>query len=333
MRIKLAIVLSLLFVCAGTVVLYVIVLSHPRLSVPTSCIELGMIDETFRETRIEWQLKNVGWKDLRIRKVLGDCPCLRLALDKRVIPRGGCARLSATVSPPKSPGVWEDKIRVWTNDPHNAQIALRVKAYVKLRYKLVPPSVSVEGLRRSETKHVMVSVYGPSDDTAFAVEDHRATDTDIHVAAINEVECADRNRKQWEIEIAVRGKGKSIWHANVVLLTNHAQAHELVIPVTVVEDVDILVSPTLLLFKRDDASPRRLSLKFNNMASPEAIASISAPTWVKVVQLTNEAEQAEILFAVAIDGNGAPTEIARNVLRILFKDPAKTIEVPLVIMP
>lgn len=109
-------------------------LNAPKATFESTMFDLGNIKKGERKS-YKFNFKNEGKTDLIIRSINTSCGCTVSDAETTVIKPGQSSSINATFNPKGQSGRQNKTITVFTNDPKNSQITLRVKGTVENQAK------------------------------------------------------------------------------------------------------------------------------------------------------------------------------------------------------
>ena len=259
----------------------------PRIHVREPVIDLGVVDETVRERKIEFHIENLGKECLQLTKVQARCPCLNLKLDRTSVLYGQKAILTGTFKPVSKPGDWSDDVLLFSNDPTNPVIKLCVKAFMELNCVVVPTSIMINNLKRNESREAEIEVLGPSNDGSFKVLGVSTINSAVESLELNEVALkrkANRRRK-WKVRLLIKSRDTDIWKDTVTISTSSSKVPNLEVPITVRQVPDFRIKPRIVCLRqtRQNAVPvESVEIIATERDAPLKASHISAPEWLAV---------------------------------------------------
>jgi len=99
-------------------------------------------------------IKNIGRGVLTLYGIKAGCKCTKTHIDKNILQPNQEAVLTAEVHFPSTPGNWEDKIILYSNDLKSPIENLRLTVFIQPRYSIFPPSFVVDELPLGGTKDI-----------------------------------------------------------------------------------------------------------------------------------------------------------------------------------
>jgi hypothetical protein len=105
------------------------ILQVPVLQIREPEIDLGRFRSNAVMERMVW-LRNTGKRDLVIRSLQGNCPCVTASMESMVIKGGDSAVVKLVFKPQNRTGTQQKALTVYSNDPRNPVQRIAVQAFV-----------------------------------------------------------------------------------------------------------------------------------------------------------------------------------------------------------
>ncbi len=105
------------------------ILQVPVLKISEPEVDLGRFRSNVLMERVVW-LRNTGKRDLVIRSLQGNCPCVTATMEAMVIKGGDSAAVKLVFKPQNRTGTQQKALTVYSNDPRNPVQRIGVQAFV-----------------------------------------------------------------------------------------------------------------------------------------------------------------------------------------------------------
>lgn len=284
---------SLLALC-GVLGITVLVLlripkSAPQIHVPHPVVDLGTITfDVDQDHTIAFEIANRGGRELIIDRLKAGCPCLEPDLPRSRLLPGQRTTLTLKISPPNHAGPWQEQIVLTSNDPDHPLTRLTMKGFVELKAQAVPALLHVNDLGKHGPEYADLTVYGPTNDSSFAITGACAQSDAVEVHDIRRVQDADANgRAAWELRLLVKPRGQEFWKDTIMVSTNDDVAQRIDVPLNVSEFQPLEVSPRIVAFGKKAGEVPQCTVEIKSRETGYALACqrIEAPEWVDVTEV------------------------------------------------
>lgn len=104
-------------------------LHAPVLDLEKDTFDFGVINGSDK-VKVSFKLRNIGERDLIIRKIETGCNCTKIDILKRVISHGDSTILNLEYSPMGKSGKQYKHIRIFCNDPEKSVVIFIIKGYI-----------------------------------------------------------------------------------------------------------------------------------------------------------------------------------------------------------
>ncbi|HQQ97598.1 MAG TPA: DUF1573 domain-containing protein [Cyclobacteriaceae bacterium] len=104
-------------------------LQVPVLKIHEPEVDLGRFRSSTQTERIIW-LRNTGKRELMIRSLQGNCPCITATMEAMVIKGGDSAAVKLVFKPQNRTGTQQKALTIYSNDPRNPVQRIGVQAFV-----------------------------------------------------------------------------------------------------------------------------------------------------------------------------------------------------------
>lgn len=105
------------------------ILQVPVLKIHEPEVDLGRFRSSAQMERVIW-LRNTGKRDLVIRSLQGNCPCVTASMEAMVIKGGDSAAVRLVFKPQNRTGTQQKALTIYSNDPRNPVQRIGVQAFV-----------------------------------------------------------------------------------------------------------------------------------------------------------------------------------------------------------
>ncbi len=177
------------------------------------------ISHTFRFT-------NTGSQDLNILRVTTDCESTAAVVSSKKIVPGQSGAIRAFFETKKYLGKQEKIITVYSNDPDNPELELKIRGIIKRGIAFVPNSVSFRNVKKSRTKRIKLLMLSEDDLIIRKIE------ADNNFFKTRSTRFEDENSQGYNIDITLRAfVSNGSFFKVITLHTNRKRQPRIDIPV------------------------------------------------------------------------------------------------------
>jgi hypothetical protein len=132
--------------------------ARPKAVLDETVHDFGFLDPS-EKCEHAFLIRNQGEAPLQLSRGPTSCKCTVSDLPEQAIPPGTAARVRVASKLAKESGDFSHRAVVFTNDPDNSKLVLRLQGTVRTCVGADPPRIVLSGMSRKESKSVEVTVY------------------------------------------------------------------------------------------------------------------------------------------------------------------------------
>ena len=262
---------------------------QPKIVVATPIHDFGPVEKTAKLTH-EFEIRNEGTAELRIREARADCACAVATFDQSIAP-GASGKVRVELDPGDLLGPVSKLVTLFTNDPAAPEVRLTLKAAVKPALAMKPGYVRYLYVQKEQTGVVTQTVWA-TDGADFRIVAVKSPYDFVKTSfweAKPEERLPDHPGKQWKISTTIEPDAPVGPLAKMVeITTDHPRQKDLELPVSgFVRPIIAVTPPSGDLGKRKRGEPFNGTLKVQNFAT-EPIAVTEATSDSKGLGVTLE---------------------------------------------
>jgi hypothetical protein len=313
---------------------------RPRIHIASEEIDLGVIDgappDPNRPDRVQFEVSNRGSGVLRLTRVHAGCACLEPRLERVSLLPGQTGTLSVRLAVPVAVGEFREKVRLYSNDDKHPVKELLVKGYVHRACYVLPPAVSVAGLRPGETRAVELEVTGPDADASFTVRAVTAKNKEVVIGTIERILVSmAASRATWRVRLAVAARALDSWEDVITVSTSSREAPLLDVPLKVQELAPVCIQPAAAVLRGQmDGTILKATIQVSaNKDAPIAIARIEKPDWLDVGAEPNDGSLPTRLFLSPNGRFGSMNSVVDARISLVLQKGGRKVEIPVLFLP
>jgi hypothetical protein len=252
---------------------------QPKIVVATPIHDFGPVDKTAKITH-EFEIRNEGTAELRIREARADCACAVATFDASIAP-GASGKVRVELDPVALLGPVSKIVTLFTNDPAAPEVRLTLKAAVKPALAMKPGYVRYLYVQKEQTGVVTQTVWA-TDGADFRIVAVKSPYSFVKTSfweAKPEERLPDHPGKQWKISTTIEPDAPVGPLAKMVeITTDHPRQKDLELPVSgFVRPIIAVTPPDGDLGTRKRGEPFNGTLKVQNFATePIAVTEVTS---------------------------------------------------------
>jgi hypothetical protein len=296
----------------------------PRMTVVEPVKDFGVVP---KGDKLDWsfEIKNTGDKDLEILAAKPGCGCTVADFDKLIKP-GQTGKVTAHVDTTNFAGPIAKSVTVESSDPSTPIATLTIHATVKPYVEAVPAGFVRFNLLQGDAATQSVVLYSEEDEPFEIVNIEKPGDwvkvtTTKLIDDPSRVQAGKTGQNQYKLDITVGGPDAKIGPLaeKLHIVTNSKHQPDYFVSVTGVIRPSIRVDPTTINFgeiaPNDTAATRTVTIRSNNLQTPETLTISKAETSVADVSATVKptANKGEFEVTLQLAKDAKPGDINGNV--------------------
>lgn len=218
----------------------------PRMVVSVDALEYGeifdnkIIDKSFT-------ISNEGASTLVIRGVKGSCQCTEPVIGDTVLDPGESTEVTVGVKPFNKTGAFRQRVTITSNDPTNPNKVLEVNAFVRPLVQFSPRLLHFPQLEKGSVMTRTVKIKGRGSDFKVTGVEHVDLDVEsIEISEPTQVMLLGEPYNEYEVKVTVKAASVGHIRGKVQFKTNLEEETEQEVPVVVIVQSDLDVSPKQL---------------------------------------------------------------------------------------
>ena len=242
----------------------------PKISLPASEYKFGTVTQG-TVVQHEFEIKNVGSKELLIHRVVPACGCTAAVVDNEAIAPGASGKLKVTFDTTGfASGTKSKSIRLYTNDPDRSSSILRLSGKVESDITVLPKRVDLGEVVRGESAETEVAI-SVRKDSKSEISNIKTFSKLLEVSPLKEV----KGSKVFTVRLKDDAPIGEL-RERVIIGLKGAKRQSINVPVYARVVGTVKVKPSTLSFGIIEGSqPLKRSVKVENLGSdPISIAGV-----------------------------------------------------------